>query len=362
MRARCQIRAGGIVAFILAGAVCSGQVDPWASVFFPDPLRFSSLPISGTEAITPAPGQWELSTALGYFNVWQRTWHTARIHQVWGLVGKPLTDAEIKAIEQAFPRDQFYHIDLEGWRNDFVVSRGFDGGIAATLRVPWVEIGSPHWDAIAEDFHARFGLGDMARNLFPRGQSTVYVRGYHGAVERLSGLEGSGLGDVSLSVTGPLGRWLGAEHRWVVAVEAPTGEAGTLRGSGGWDKGVRWFGTWGQSASQLRVGVGYSWLDPAGSWLGIKRDNIWGALIEGRTPLGGRLTLRGSARFDSSPLARFTNSDIGTRSFYWTVGILTSVAGGGWVAFDAGENYGSNAEVPDFSLHLQLGFKLPPSR
>jgi hypothetical protein len=150
MRTRWHIRAGGIVVFILAGAVCSGQTEPWASVFFPDPLRFSSLPISGTEVIAPAPGQWELSTALGYFNVWQRTWHTARIHQVWGLVGKPLTDAEIKAIEQAFPHDQFYHIDLEGWRNDFVVSRGFDGGIAATLRVPWIEIGSPHWDAIAE--------------------------------------------------------------------------------------------------------------------------------------------------------------------------------------------------------------------
>jgi len=362
MPARLHIRAGGIVAFILAAGVCSGQVDPWAPVSFPDPLRFSSLPVSGTEAIAPAAGQWEVSTELGYFNVWQRTWHTARSHVVLGLEGKPLTDAEIKALERAFPSDQFYHIDLEGWRNDFMVSRGFHGGIAVTLRVPWVQIGSPHWDAIAEDFHATLGLADVAREFFPRGQAMVYARGRQRAVERLSGLEGTGIGDVSVSVTGPLGRWLGAEHRWVVAVETPTGEPGTLRGSGGWDKGVRWFGTWGQGASQLRVGIGYSWLDPAGSWLGVRRDNTWGALFEGRTPLGGRLTLRGSARFDSSPLAGFTDSNLGKTSFYWTVGMLAPVTSGAWVAFDVGENYGSSAAVPDFSLHLQLGFRLPPSR
>jgi hypothetical protein len=362
MGARWQDGAGGIVAFILAAGVCSGQVDPWAPVFFPDPLRFSSLPVSGTEVIAPAAGQWEISTALGYFNVWQHTWHTGTVHRVQGLLGKPLKDAEIKAIEQAFPYDQFYHLDVEGWRSDLLISRGFGGGIAATLRIPWVEIGSPHWDAISEDFHARVGLGNMGRDLFPRGQSTVYVRGYHGAVERLSGLEGAGIGDVSLSVTGPLGRWLGAEHRWAVAVEAPTGEADTLRGSGGWDKGVRWFGTWGQGPSQLRAGLGYSWLDSTGSWLGVKRANTWGALIEGRAPLARGLTLRGSARFDASPLAGFTDSDIGTRSFYWTIGMLAPMAGGAWVGFDLGENYGSNAEVPDFSLHLQLGFRLPPSR
>ncbi|HLE60995.1 MAG TPA: DUF3187 family protein [Thermoanaerobaculaceae bacterium] len=362
MQARWHVGWWGIVAFILVGGVCYGQVDSWASVPFSDPLRFSSLPVSGTEVIVPAAGQWQLSTALGYFNVWQRTWHTGRIHEVLGLARDPLSVQEIRILEQNFPNDHFYHMDLEGWRNDLVISRGFAGEIAATLQVPWVGIGSPHWDAIAEDFHGRVGLGNMRRDWFPRGQSTVYVRGHHVAVERLSGLEGSGLGDVSLSVTGPLGRWLGAEHRWAIAVEAPTGKEGTLRGSGGWDTGVRWFGTWGQGPSRLRVGLGYTWLDPGGSWLGAKRDNTWGALVEGHVPLGRRLTLRGSARFDSSPLAGFTDSDIGTTSFYWTVGMLAPVTRSAWVGFDLGENYGSNAEVPDFSLHLQFGFKLPPSR
>ena len=362
MRAGKRVGAFGAVVFVLVSRLCAGQVDPWASVPFADPLRFSSLPVSGTEVIVPAAGQWQVSTALGYFNVWQRTWHTARSHEVLGLARQPLTEGELKVLEQNFPRDQFYHVDLEGWRNDLLISRGFGGGIATTIQVPWVQIGSPHWDAIGEDFHARLGLADVARDFFPRGQAVVYVRGRQGAVARLSGLEGSGLGDVSLSVTGPLGRWLGAEHRWVVAVEAPTGEAGTLRGSGGWDTGVRWFGTWGQGGSQLRVGLGYTWLDGAGSWLGVKREATWGALIEGHTPIGGRVTLRGSARFDSSPLVGFTDSDMGKTSFYWTAGVLVPAAGNAWVAFDVGESCGGRAEVPDFSLHLQLGFRLPPSR
>ncbi len=335
--------------------ICSAQADPWASVTFADPLRFSSLPISGTEAIVPAAGEWELSSTMSYFNVWQRSWHTATIHKEFGLQGQPLQPWEIALLAQRHPADQFYHIDLEGWRDDVVIARGFGGGVAATLQIPWVGIGAPHWDDIAERFHATFGLGNMNRQVFPRGQSTVVVRGHGQILERFTGLPGSGLGDIRLSVTGPLGSWLGAEQRWAVAVEAPTGRPGTLRGSGGWDWGVRWFATWGQGRTQVRAGLGYSVLAASGSWLGVRRDNIWGALVEVHTPLGRRLTFRASARCDSSPLASFTSSDIGKVSSYWTVGVLRPVAGRSWIAFDLGENYGSVAEVPDFSFHLQFG-------
>jgi hypothetical protein len=361
---RLLIRSGTLGTFfcLATAGACSGQADLWASVPFSDPLRFSSLPVSGTEVIVPAAGQWQLSTTVSYFNVWQLTWHTKATHRGFGLVRKPLTEREIAILEQNFPSDQFYHIDLEGSRTDLLVSGSFGAGYAATLRIPWINVGAPHWDAIAEDFHNRLGLTNAGRELFPRGQTTVYVRGRHGAIDRLSGLDGSGLGDSSLSVTGPLGHWIGGEQRWALALEAPTGQRDTLRGSGGWDWGVRWFGTWGTDRRAMRVALGYTWLDSGGSWLGVKRDNTWGALIEGHAPLGQRITLRGSARFDSSPLASFTDSEIGKTSFYWTVGALTPVAAGAWVAFDVGENYGSSAEVPDFSLHLQFGVKLPPAR
>ena len=352
--------AAAVFVFVVAGVCAAQEGEQWGSVPFADPLRFSSLPIEGSQAAAPPNGGWQLSLASGYFNVWQLTWHTKTVHEVLDLPRSPVTDAEIKLLERNFPKDQFYHIDLEGTRTVFDATYGFGNGLAATLSVPWVEIGRPHWDAIAEDFHGRFGLGTMGREWFPRGRTTVYVRGRNGALERLTGLDGSGIGDVSVSLTGGVGDWLGAEHRVAVAVEAPTGEKGTLFGSGGWDKGLRWFSTWGKGGSQLRVGLSYTWLDANGSWLGVRRDNTWGALFEGHTFLSRTLTFRASIRFDSSPLASFTDSDIGKVSSYWTVGLLRSLGRAGWVAFDAGENYDTQAEVPDFSFHLQFGTRIGP--
>jgi hypothetical protein len=341
----------------LIAAPAMAQVDPWASEVFPDPLRFNSLPLEPVEALAPPYGAWQISAASGYFNVWQTTWHTAASHRDLGLQGKPLTDGELRGLEAAFPDDQFYFIDVEGWRMDVDASLGLGRGYAVALRVPWIEIGSPHWDAIAEDFHEQIGFSDMRRKLFPRGQTVIYVRGWNGPIEHRAEEEGSGLGDSSLSATGPLGRWLGAEQRWVVALQLPTGKAGTLRGSGGWDVGLRWFATWGTGRRQLRVGLGYTWLDPNGSWLGVKRANMFHALGEVHVPLG-RLTLRSTLRVDSSPLADFTGSDMGTPSCYWMVGVLGKLGGDGWWAFDTGENVPFRGEVPDFSFHLLVGTRI----
>jgi len=358
---RPQVRwSGCLVAVLCWSAVpraALAQADPWGSPIFPDPLRFSSLPLEASDATVPPAGEWQVTASTGYFNVWQTTWHTGAIHREFHLLGQPLTPYEIHTLEQRFPNDQFYFIDVEGWREDVRFSAGLGGGYALTVRVPWVEIGSPHWDAIAEDFHRRFGLSDVKRTWYPRGQTVIFVRGSHGAVERWSEAAGSGPGDSSVAVTGPLGTWLGGEQRWVLALQAPTGERGTLRGSGGWDKGVRWFGTWGGERRQFRLGLGYTWLDPNGSWLGVRRSDTWHALAEAHVPLGP-LTLRCGLRFDSSPLAGFTDSDIGRPSSYWTLGVLGRLHGGAWWAFDVGENYPSSAEVPDFSFHFLVGTRL----
>jgi len=89
---------------------------------------------------------------------------------------------------------------------------------------------------------------------------------------------------------------------------------------------------------------------------------MWAALIEGRAPIGKGFVARASARFDASPLASFTSSPFGKESFYWTLGLLAPLAGDTWLAFDAGENYPGDAEVPDFSLHLQVVARLGPAR
>lgn len=346
-----------LVAASLFTAVVStarAQEDAWGSQPYPDPLRMSSLPLDSGQAVIPSRGEWQVSGSTAYFNVWQSTWHAGTIHREFGLLGTPFTPREVSLLAERHKNDQFNFIDLEGTETCLSVSAGLGGGLALSVRIPWIEIGAPRWDAIAEEFHARFGLSNMRRDWFPRGQAVVVVRGRRGMVERFAGNTGSGLGDARIAVTGRLGRWLGAEHVWVATVEAPTGSRGTLRGSGGWDTGVRWFGSWGGGRRQVRLGAGYTWLDPRGSWLGVRRANTWHALAEARAPLG-RLDVRYSLRLDGSPLADFTSSEVGRASTYWTLGVLGRLGAGAWWAFDFGENFPTKAEAPDFSFHLLVG-------
>lgn len=341
----------------LVGAWASfAQTPSWPAPTFPDPLRFASLPLNSAEGLAPPPGRWLIFSTTGYFNVWQLTWHTGTVHKGWGLVGTPLTAAEVEYLAAAFPQDQFFHFDIEGARSDLVVAYGLPRGFAVALQVPYIEIGRPNWDAVPEEFHGALGIGNMRRDYFPRGQTTVYVRGRRGTLSRLGNREaGHGLGDTVLSLSAPAGSWLGASHRWAVSVEAPSGARETLRGSGGWDTGVRWFATWGEGRRETTLGLGYSFLDRAGSWLGVERDNTWHAQLELRRPLGRALDWRLALRLDASPLASFADSDVGETSFFWLAGVLAPVGRSGYVAFDLGENYPLTAHVPDFSFHISFG-------
>jgi len=345
-------------AALAAAAGAAAQEVSWTVPEFPDPLRFSSLPLEPSEAAAPAPGTVLLRFGSAYFNVWQRTWHTATIHKEFRLQGQPLQAWEVQTLAERHPHDQFYHLDLEGTRSDLAATVGLGRGWALTACIPWIEIGAPHWDGISDKFHGVFGLSDVERQTFPRGQSNVVIRGAHGMLVRLDGLEGSGVGDVALALTGPAGSWLGGQQRWVAAVEAPTGERDTLRGSGGWDAGLRMFSRWGDDRRGASLGLGYTWLDPSGSFLGLQRDDMWHLLGEGHVPLGARLVARLAARFDASPLASYTDSEVGRASFYWMLGLRGALADGAWWSFDAGENYGSQGEVPDFSFHLQVGTRI----
>lgn len=356
------MRAGRLwlvgVMMAVAGAAAA-QAPAWPSPSYPDPLRFSSLPLNGVEATAPPEGRWQVVATSSYFNVWHLTWHTGTHHLGVGLGGQPLTRAEVDHLALAFPQDQFFHIDVEGKRFDLAASYGLPRGLAVTVQLPWIEIGRPHWDAIPERFHSAFGMGTMRRDIFPRGQTTVYVRGRHQTIERLDNRErGQGIGDVAVSLSGAAGTWLRASHRWVVSVEAPTGERDTYRGSGGWDAGVRWFAAWGSGRRQARVGLGYTYLDREGSWLGAHRADTWHVLVDLRHPLTRSMDWRLALRCDSSPLATFTDSRLGDPAFFWQAGLLVPLGGHAFAALDLGQNYPLSAHVPDFSLHLSFGTRL----
>ena len=351
---------GGMACILaLAAAPAAEEIPlPWSPPPVADPLRWSSLPLDPSRAEAPRRGQWAVSVTASSFNVIQSTWHAGTVHRGLGRLGAPLASWELRIIERDFPADTFYYVDLEGWRADVRASVGLGRGVAASIGVSWIDVGRPHWDAVAEDFHSLLGLSQSRRDWFPRGQTLVYIHARHRTLERRDDLLGSGAGDSSLALTGPMGRWLGADHRWVAALQVPTGTPDTLRGTGGWDVGLRWFATWTRPRCQWRAAAGFTRVDRHGRWLGLARNDTWHALGEVRMRRGRRWVLRGSARLDASPVADATGGALAVPAFYASVGAVRLLGRGSWVAFDLGDNFPVRGTAPDYTLHLQWGTRL----
>ena len=339
----------------LVPSLAAADGDVWATPPFTDPLRVGSLPLDAAAARELAGGEWSLVAGWSYFNTWSGSWHTGTIHHELGRDGQPLQEDELRLLESRHPGDEIYRFDLQGWRADLTGAVGLGRGLVATLQVPRYGVGTPHWDAVATDFHAAFNFSNSRREWFPRGQTVVYARGRGGTVEAWDELRTETWGDASLSLAGGGGHWLGASHRWVMALEAPLGDEGTIGGSGGWDSGLRWFATWGSGRRQLRAGAGYTWLDGGGSFLGARRSDTWHLEAAARVPLSAALDLRVSGRLDSSPLSALSNAAPGDPSFYLALGIRAPLGADSWIAFDVGDNYPISGVAPDFSFHLQLG-------
>jgi len=344
------------IAGLAAAPLRAASLDPW-SVLYVEPLRMTSLPLAMADGTSLAAGEWELTLTPGYFNLWSGSWHTATIHQELGLVGQPLTPAELRTLEQRHPGDDIHRFDVEGTLTEVRFARGLGHGLTASLAMPWIEIGRPHWDAISQNFHGALGWGEGSREMFARSQTLAYVWSprLHRAIAGWEELARSGIGDVSVTLSGPLGTLAGGEQRWAAAVEAPTGKEGTLAGSGGWDVGVRWFGAWRWTRSLLRGAVGYTRLDPGGSFLGAERSDTWHALAEYRHAWGERADVLAAVRWDTSPLASFSGGEPGKAAFFFTFGARRWLGGGVFAAFALGENLIPGGVNPDFTVQLQIG-------
>ena len=136
-------------ALVAAAPALSQPLEPWP-VPFAAPLRLASLPMELADGRALAPGAWELTVTPGYFNLWSGSWHTATIHRELGRDGLPIAAAELRLLEQRHPGDDIHRFDVEGVVTEVRLARGLGRGMTLTVSVPWVEVGSPHWDAISE--------------------------------------------------------------------------------------------------------------------------------------------------------------------------------------------------------------------
>jgi hypothetical protein len=318
-----------------------------------DPLRAASLPFEPAQATLLPRGAWSVTASLGYANVWSVSDEVIQLHDALGRSGEPLLSDELRLLEQLAPDEDLRSLDIEGWRTDLFVSWGLHERVTLTLQVPFVSTGRPDWDGVAEWWHDLTGLPNAGRESFPRGDTLFYLYGPSGTVERRD-LDGSGLGDVALAATTLLGRALGAEHRAVLAVEAPTGTRDTLRGSGGWDAGVRWLGLWDWERVELLAGAGYTWTSGDGTLLGVPRADPWHLMagIDWRVWRGLTATLR--VAYERSLLDGFAGGRAGAPALSERIGLAAPLGRDGWVAFELAEDSASGV-APDFGFHLAVG-------
>lgn len=323
----------------------------------PDPLRLASLPFDVGDAMDVGTGQWRLTTSLNYVNLWNYTWHTVAYHREVGRVGLALSSDELAGLAARYPDEHYQFLDVEGWWSQLWVQRGLGRGVTVTLQIPYLEIGRPHWDAVAEKWHEKLGLPDFDRDEFPRGQTLVYIKGPAGTVERRD-LAGSGVGDIALSVAVPAGRWLGARHRAVFALEAPTGQRDTLHGSGGWDAGVRLVSWWEGNRISALSGLGYTWPSLSGDLLGLKRSHVWHTMAGVDWRLWRALLVTVRLQVERALLAEAAGDRLAKVTLSKRFGMAAPISPGMWLAFDLGQDSLRNGIAPDYSFHLTVGTHL----
>lgn len=329
-----------------------------------DPSEFGSLRLDPLESIAPAPGEWQVLVAASYFNQWNGTWHTRRAHEGFGRARQPIGDDEIAALERDFPADDIYRFDIEGSRFDVVLARGLRRGISVQARIPWIVIGDPAWDSLAETVHDTIPADDhYARELFARNQTFLYLRAQGRSVLRRDEIRTSGVGDIALSVAVPLRTSEVTAQRAALTIEFPTGEKGTLHGSGGYDLGVRWFLTRRGRRSDQLFGLGYTRQDRAGSFLGFGRSDTFHAMADYSFRITERTAVHFGGRLDSSPLDEITHMNVGDPTIFYRLGLQRQVGAGQFVSFEIGEEIAPQIGVDaDFSFHLSwaaLGNRSP---
>lgn len=347
------------VSLAVAAAVdVLADVPGWRPYPQTDPVEMASLRLDPTFALAPEKGDWSTAVVFTQFNLWGHTWHISEAHRSQNLYRQPILDEELREVERKWAQDNVYHFDLEGWRADVVIARGFGRDGAVVVRIPWIYIGAPHWDSFPETVHDFLDVSSLGREVFPRGDTFIYLKDRFNRhiVKAGRELNGGGPGDVALAASFPAAPLWGGESRIAAVIELPTGRRDSIRGSGGYDLGIGWFGTWKGERRTWRAAAGFSRLDRNGSFFGYKRADVGHLLGEVEWPLRGNLRGTASVRVDSSPLAAVTGGHAGHPPTYYRFGLSGDLPGGGWFTVDVGQELLPQTGVEaDWSLHVTVG-------
>jgi len=226
------------------------------------------------------------------------------------------------------------------------------------LDLPWVSQQRGFLDGFIRDWHDFFGLPKGDREKLPNNE-LAFIYSRDGAEPLRLENRTNGLGDVRLLLAW---QWLADERRAVSlqgAVKVPTGDAGDLTGSGGWDLSLA---VSGQRDFRLDSGSVATWAGLGGSWLGgggVLADqarewavNAW--LGVGWSPL---VWLGLKLQLDShSALYRSELRELGEPALILTLGGTLEAGAATSLDLSVGEDLITNAS-PDFTCHISLSHR-----
>lgn len=343
-----------LCSFLPLGGFAQSSLRPPLHSPATDPTEFGSLRLDPFESVAPDGGEWVFLVGASYFNQWNGTWHTRRVHEDLGRARQPIGDDELRYLEGAFPDDDIFRLDIEGSRFDLLLARGFGKGVSLQARIPWIVVGSPSWDGVAESFHELIPVVEhYVRDLFPRGETFVYLRAQGRSVVRRGELARSGVGDVALSLGVPLRMTARTTQRLVATIELPTGEKDSLHGSGGYDAGIRWFVTRTGVRNDLLLGAGYTHNSGAGSLFGFERSDTLHLSADWTRRFTQRTRFHAGVRADTSPLSKITTMNLAEPVIFYRFGIQREMLPRQWMTLQLGEEI-----VPQMGVDADFAFQL----
>lgn len=231
-----------LATLFIACTAAAQDPSPRDQVLSPLPIRDQFLLSNGLLSLVPEgprvleQGTWAFNVAGAESNTFAKSGWISR-----SLEGRTSRENAQQVLNESrfqIPQPLFF-VKGETHRTDLSVSRGLAHGIELRVSVPVMSTGGGWADPIIEAVHHALRIGNADRETLTQNRETVFLR-HDGSTYIVQRGQHPALGDLAFSAKYELRQMEDQRTRIAVVstLELPTGNAGTLDGSGSLDAGV----------------------------------------------------------------------------------------------------------------------------
>ncbi len=298
------------------------------------------------------PGEITWTEETAYASTFSSTWHAPSFQKIFGLVGKPFTQAEADAIHREFPSDGVFLLESDLLRVGLAARFGLAPTLSVSAELVYISHDAIHGGSAIEAFHRAFGFRDSGRDEFPADAFSVVLQRPNHALTFDDRPPDSGFGDTTATLSWRPGTAGAVRFGVDAAVKSPTGSARDFNGSGSWDGGALAFGRYDGRRWAFDAEAG--WIVP-GRWknaASLDTAPFARALVGATRRFGERTWIGISSTFEQSPFHRERMGDLSDLGW--------EIAGGFEHRYAAGWSAGMTLteNTPIFKSRADVGLAL----